>query len=306
MNILLLSAILCLMPVDDGVVGRIDGEPLAVDEYAAWLVERLGFAHIHDYVRERMLLLAGEREDALPTEAEVDAAWQAERQTVINNVHHGSEADWRASLLSRGTNLAMHTVRRRAQLRAEMVLETLAQRARSFTEEQIKQRYTDIYGALGERLTLRVLKFDMWAGALTGDDERPDPEVLRARALERAEAAHAAWKRGEPFEALLAESDDPNSEFVVAGEIDVYRKLLLGSEVHTAVGQLDEVGQISPPVRVWDGYFIVQLIGRETASFEEARAEMLRILTETPPSAEEMGAVEIRLREDYAPEVELR
>lgn len=312
MNILLLSALLCLSPgaaIDEGdehVVGRVAGEPVTADEYGAWLVERLGFAHAYDFLRERMLLAAGEAEDALPTDEQVEAVWQAERRTVINNVHHGSESDWRTALFTRGTSEGRHAARRRAQIRAELVLENLAQRAREFTEEQIQQRYKDIYGALGERLSLRVLKYDMWARAHTADDERPDPEALRDVALERAEAAHAAWKAGAEFEALLAEADDPNSEFVVDGEIGVYRKLLLGSEVHDAVTQLDDVGEISPPVRVWDGYFVVQLIGRETATFEEARNEMIRVLKDTPPSAEELGAVELRLQEEYAPEIEIR
>ncbi|GJM20104.1 MAG: hypothetical protein DHS20C15_00190 [Planctomycetota bacterium] len=306
MNILLLSAVLCLMPADDEVIGRIDGQDFGAEKFGAWLVDRIGLTHVHDYLREEMFLLAGEREDALPTDEEVEAAWQAERATVINNVHHGSAQDWVASLRERGTTPAREAERRRAGLRADLVLLELTQRSRQFTEEDLRQRYRDIYGSLNERISLRVLKFDMWAKAQTGDGELPDQVKLRADALERAEAASAAWKAGADFEQLVKQADDPASDFVHAGELEVYRKLLLGQQVENAVRQLDDVGEVSLPIEVWDGYFVIQLVNRTTASFEEARDEMETLLRESPPTAEELGVTELALRERFGPEVTLR
>lgn len=304
-----LLGVLCLAPFaladDDAVVARVNGADISADVYSRWLMERHGHVYLKDFLREQVILQAAGEAGVLPTDAQAEAAWESERQTIIDNVHHGDEKNWISSLDDQGLDPTPFGKRRTAAWRSTLALRALAQLERSFTEEELRDRYKSVYGELGERLTLQVLRYDMWADA-DPENDRPDLASLRKSAERRAEAATASWRAGTAFGDLLEDSDDPGSEFVVHGVVSPYRKLLLGPEVEETVPQLDDLGQISDPIEVWDGYVVIRLVERVERSFDQARDEIEGLLRAAPVDSSETGNIEERLMNAAEPERLLR
>ena len=71
-----------------------------------------------------------------------------------------------------------------------------------------------------------------------------------------------------------------------------YRRNVLGPEVERAVNSLDNKGDLSSLIEVWNGYYIVRLEGRTSVTIDEVRDELRAELETAPPTSAEMGKVE--------------
>jgi len=277
---------------DDLPVARIGDRTLTRGEFEDWLFATEGRTLVRDFAADQLVLQEAGRRGLLPSDERLEAVHDDEVSRIIQHVYAGDEKKYLADLKGRGYTPETWRVERRFTLCIDEATRALALANRVVTEEQLRQRFHDIYGEGGENRSVEVLFFSAFHGASPGGEAK-DRESRRADAHARAAAARARLAAGEAFETLRADSDRVASDFVVDGRVRSYRRNLLGDDVDRALEQLDRPGDISPPVDVWDGAYIVRLASRETVTFEGARAELEKELQQEEPTSAELGAVRI-------------
>lgn len=304
--IALLCACLALLPAlpDDEVVARAGDVSFGREAYAEWLLETFGHVHLEDYVLEHVIVIEAEARGLRPTEDELEAAFQEERQDLIDDFFSGDEARYIEDKAMRGIDLERHESRRRRTLLSELCLTRMAQAERVIDEAQLEKRYEVMFGDLGERTEVEVLFFSMYHGLRPGD--RPDMTQADRDARARAEEARQAWLDGASLDELRPGSDPIASEFVDEGRIAQWRRKLLGNETEQAVNSLDSPGQIAPVVKVWDGYYVLRLVRREPVTYEGVRDELEALERAAEPTTEQLSQTRAGIKERYPAEYFLR
>jgi len=308
MNAWLFMTLLCLCPhpaPEDDIIARAGPIEVRQPEFAAWLVDRVGYSHAEEFLMERLLVLAAEEQGLAPSAAEVEAAFQAERNQRIIDTFRGDEKAYMDHLISQGQSPEAHDARRRSQLEPEMCLDRMARKLRVFTDDMLRDRYKAIYGDLGESVAVEVLFFSLYHG-VDPANPRGDVNAQSERAKDRATQAAADLRAGRLLPELLPGSDPITNAFVVDGFISQWHKNLLGAESELALASLDSAGEVSPPVRVWDGYLVLRLVKREEINFEQAREELVELMRQDKPGADELGTARTAVRERYNVEILLR
>lgn len=292
---------------------QVDDEPVAATpdgtlnraDFGLWLVDRAGVDNVYDYVVEILAEREATARGLMPTDEEIDRAFDTEYDLIVQEYYHGDPATYERDIGLRNQDPEKHAGRRRKELRAELIISALAKADREVTDEQIARRFKDLYGPLAERTSLDVLFFNMYGEMTPG--ERPNMGALKDAALVRAQAAVAALRNGESFASLQADTDPVNSDFITKeGRILTYSRRLLGKEVETAVASLDEPGDVTPPISVFDGYYVVQLAGRLPVDLDETREDVIRDIHESPANSGEIAVTRQRLLEMDGVEILLR
>lgn len=304
MNTWLLATLICLAPADD-LVGRAQGVEFPKGEFALWLVDRVGFASVEEYMLETLIIRAAEEQGVRPSAEQLDAAFRTERTKVINDTYRGNEQAYRNDLISRGRDPDSHDFRRRSELEPELCLDGLARASRVITDDLLRARYKVMYGDLGEITSVDVLFYSLYHG-IGPEDARPDLNANAIEAKARAEKGAAGLRAGRPLSELIADSDPIANKFVLHNQVQQWRKNLLGDETEMALASLDDAGDVSPPIRVWDGYYVMRLTARSTVDFEAARENLVRVVRQEAPTSEEIGKARITVKERYKLEVYLR
>ena len=107
--------------------------------------------------------------------------------------------------------------------------------------------------------------------------------------------------------ALLSESDPVNSDYVdEQGRVETYAKKLLGKEVDTALRNMDILGEVSSPISVFDGYYVVRLANRVPVEKDEVRSEIISLIQSSPANSTELLNVRQRLLDQDGAAVLLR
>lgn len=310
MNAWLFVTLLCLCPspvpaLGDDIIARAGPLEVSEHEFAAWLIQRVGYSHAEEYMMERLIVLAAQEQGLAPDAAELEAAFQAERTQRINDTFRGDEAAYIDDLIGRGQSPEAHDARRRSQLEPELCLDRMARKMRVFTEDTLRARYKAIFGELGESVSVDVLFYSLYHG-VGPDSPRGDVNAQAERAKEAAIKGAAGLRAGRPLAELLPATDPITNEFVVDGFISQWHKNLLGVESELALASLDSAGEVSPPVRVWDGYLVLRLVQREQVTFEQARGQLMELMHQDQPDAEELGNARTAVRDRYELEILLR
>lgn len=301
---LLLTALLA--PLDDDTpVARVGDTVFTEADIGYWMVERFAHTHADMFVLEQMILMDAAQQGLTPTQEQLEAKQKAEEQEQIQRYFRGDREAWLAGQERRGIDVEAAAKRRLGELRVELAITALALQDRQITEEHLLDAYERRFGDLPERIAVEVLYFGYYVN-LPEDGARPSLSELDRRTLERAQAAHRALVAGAEFQTLRATSDPVDSAFVKDGTIQTWRRNLLGNEVDDALNSLDEPGEVAPLVKVWDGYWIVRLLSRESVSFESLREELLTEALEGDVTSEELNQVRERLRMQYAPRILIR
>jgi hypothetical protein len=149
-------------------------------------------------------------------------------------------------------------------------------------------------------VTVEALHFSAYRGMQPGS--RPDIAALKRAARERAEAARARWVAGTPVGELLEGADEPGFSFIEAGVIQEYRPRSLPKEVDRAIASLDQPGDVSPLIEVFDGAWLVRLRQRESVREDDVREALLAELRDAPIDSGEIAAKTNELMARYAPE----
>ena len=303
--LLLAALFLPHVVTDDDPVATATDLTLSRADLGEWLVGRLGVPHVKNFLVEQLLRREARRRGMFPEEAVVAETWEAERLRVIEMLHHGKEDRYLRDLEGRGYTLETWAARRSDEIISELCVIRLAQADRIITDEALRDRFRAVYGDAGEHTTIDVLFFSAYRNVVAGE-ARPDIAELKRAARERAEAAAEAWRSGADMDSLRADSDTIQSDFVKDGRVTAYRRDLLGTGVDRAVNSLDRAGEVSLPVEVFDGSYVIRLVERREVSFESVKDELTAMLAAELPSSGERNAVRTALFERDQGEVLLR
>jgi hypothetical protein len=275
------------------------------EEFGQWLVDRVGVYHATDYLVEILAKQEATERNLLPTDEETARAFDIEYQMILDEFYKGDQERYARDIELRDQNPSNHAARRLQELRGELILGALAQADRDISDEQIAKYYTLRFGPLSERTTLDVLFFGMYANSESSTGKKPDE--LRQVALARAQSAAESLRNGEPMSALLSESDPVNSDYVdEQGRVETYAKKLLGKEVDTALRNMDILGEVSSPISVFDGYYVVRLANRAPVEKDEVRSEIISLIQSSPANSTELLNVRQRLLDQDGAAVLLR
>ncbi len=307
MKLAAILPLLLLLPMsgDEPVVAHAKGQDFTRAQYGEWLVQRVGVQYLTDYLFAELVVRMAAERGLAPTEAELEAAYEEEYQRTIDNGKSGDLNSYTADLALRGYSLETWKQKRFTELRSELSQFRLALADRQITDEWLASRYKDLFGALGERVNVEVYYFGAYRG-LDPTNPNPDVTALKAAAHERAVAAIAQLKSGVDRATVMGTTDPVSSTFVTDGIITGYRRQMLGTEVERAVASLDEPGDTSLPVDVFDGTYVLRLVVREPVRMQDVRDELVAAIMSEAVSGSELAAVRASVFDEYAVEPILR
>lgn len=308
---LLMTSSLSMVPLgaqqagDNEVVVSTGTETRNREEFGGWLIDRAGVQHVTDYLVEVLAEQEAIERNLLPTDEEIARAFEIEYQMILDEFYKGDQERYARDIELRDQDPSNHAARRLQVLRGELTLAALAQADRDISNEQIAKYYELRFGPLSERTTLDVLYFGMYDDS--GSSSGKKPAELRQAALERAKSAADSLRNGKPLSALRNESDPVDSEYVnEQGRVETYTKKLLGKEVEVALRSIDLPGEVSSPISVFDGYYVVRLVNRVPVEKDEVRAEIASIIQAAPANSTELLNARQRLLEQDGVAVLLR
>jgi len=296
-------------PPPPGVIARVDGVDLPLDEFRDWVVAAHGWRHVDDYVDLALLRHEATRLGlALPTAADLDAAFEQDWQDQILMRHAGDETKWRDELTVAGLDRDGYRDRRAGTLELEVVAKRILQKT-PMTADQRRELWEKEFSKEGEQVHVRVAFFSTLGEVHPGEQISPaELAGFTARAKERADAFLAA-ARAEParFAELVKSGSDrctlprfdsyPIDVRARGGTIERLRSDHFGGALLQAIvdGGAKE-GDFVGPVTTSLGLFVVQVVARTPRPFEGAEAELDRIWNERSPSAGEIYHLRQKLR----------
>jgi hypothetical protein len=291
---------------DAAPVARVNGEDLPLDDFRDWLVRTHGWRHVDDYVDLALLKQEARRAGiALPTAAELEAAFTEDWNASILLRHRGDESKFLKELADVGIDRQGWRDRRFGTIEQELLAKRILQ-ARPMTEAQVKELYAVEFGADGTRTHVRVAFFDKLKSVRPGQQVEPElAEKLDAESKAAADAFLQAVRadRGR-FASLVASTDLVTINRFDSFPIDLRSQ---GGDIprlhHDAFGgSLEEAlkdaksGDLVGPVRTAAGCYVVEVIERSPAPFEKVQDELKEIWRTRAPSGGEVVWLKQELR----------
>ena len=294
-----------------GVVGRVNGRDITVDEYAAYLLASIGKSRLDEYV-DRLLLDAEAKSLGMTvTPEEVEASVDERLDRTIKGLYKGNKEAYAANLERRRSSVEEEKARLRQERYYDLLREKVILKTREVGEEDIRREFERVHGDGGLRYTLRHILVSTRPGpsrpeeapagdAAAGADAvkaAPEPVRTKAEARERAEKVLAEIRGGLDFvQAVKQYSDDPFTK-KNDGRIPTYRKGTYGNDFHAAVETLTPESPVSGVVESQRGYHIIQLVEKIQTKLEDVRAEIEQMAKSQPPTPRERLELTSRLRQ---------
>ncbi len=288
-------------------VASVNGATLTLEEFRDWVVATHGWRHLDDFVDLALLRQESTRLGlALPTPAELDAAFDQDWQDQILLRHGGTEAGWLEELTKAGLDRRGYRDRRAGTLEIEVVAKRLLQR-QPMKPEQYRELWEREFGKNGERVHVRVAFFSKLRSVRPG--QRVDQAMsakLEAEARDRADRFLAAVRADRAsFGRLVASECDlftvprfdtlPVDVRALGGEVERLRSDHFGGAVRGGLGEA-KAGELVGPLSAPAGLYVVEVVKREAVPFESATAELESIWATRAPSASEVFHLRQELR----------
>jgi hypothetical protein len=292
-----------------GVIARVDGVDLPLADFRDWVVAAHGWRHVDDYVDLALLRKEATRLGlALPTAADLDAAFEQDWQDQILMRHSGDEAKWQDELAKSGLDRDGYRDRRAGTLELEVVAKRILQKT-PMTAEQRRELWEKEFNQEGVQTHVRVAFFSTLGEVHPGERvSAAEMAGFTARAKERADAFLAAVRAAPArFAELVTSGSDrctiprydsyPIDVRAHGGTIERLRSDHFGGALLQAIvdGSVKD-GDCVGPVTTSLGLVVAQVVARTPRPFEGAEAELDRIWSERPPSAGEIYHLRQKLR----------
>lgn len=275
-----------------GVVARVNGRDVTLDEYVNYLLASLGRSRLDEYVNRLLVEEKAKASGVALEPAEVEAAVQETIERTIKSQYRGDRDVYAEALRRRHRSLEEEVARLRQELYYDMLLERWIVRSRKVSEADVARRFEEVYGEGGVQYVLRhvlvstrprAVSEEGHGGAEAAGFARRTPKEAR----ERAEEARREVLRGVPFSEVVRKySDDPYTRRA-EGRIPRYRAKMFGESFHAAVERLTPENRVSEVVESPRGYHVIELVEKRTTKLEDVRAEIESWLKTAPPSARE-------------------
>jgi parvulin-like peptidyl-prolyl isomerase len=288
-----LPGMLAPPPVDsedpDPIALKVNGEPITRRQFANWLLRARGEASWQQFAN---LWLVEKRARALGltyTQAEVDARVQEDFDDILAQGYKGERGVLRAYLAATRMDESLYMAQIEQRARAKVLAEKVILAERKVTEEDVRARFKQLYGADGRRVRARVILLEI---------PRPDlplglsKEEVDARVAAGLEARRADAQRlreralaGEDFTTLARqESNEPLSR-ERGGELEGgFQADAWPASVSSAVLALPR-GAISEPLLAGRYWALFEVLETQTVRFEDESERLAEELRTRRPSA---------------------
>ncbi len=274
-----------------GIVARVNGRDVSVEEYAGYLFATLGKSKLDDYIDRLLVEEEAQRLDLTVAPEAVEAALEQRIERTVKSFYEGERQQFLDKLISRRTTLDEYKDRWRQRMYFDMLQEELVIRTREVTPEALQKEFTRSYGEGGIQLVLRHILVSKRLRTSEG------PVRSDSEAKARATQILLELEGGLDFAQAVKQYSDDTFTKANEGRIVHYRKGFYGDEFDQAVTALTADRKRSGVVASPRGYHIVELIERRVTRFEDVRVELEAFFKSMPPTVEEKHALTARLRE---------
>src|SRR5688572_2391806 len=266
-----------------GVVARVNGRDITVDEYAGYLLASMGKSRLDEYV-DRLLLDAEAKSIGITvTQEEVEASVEERLDRTIKGLYKGNKEAYAANLERRRSSVEEERARLRQDRYYDLLREKVILKTREVGDEDIRREFERVHGEGGVRYTLRHILISTRPGpsrpeeAAPGDDAAkaaPEPARTKAEARERAEKVLGEIRGGLDFVQAVKQYSDDQFTKKNDGRIPTYRKGAYGNDFHAAVEGLSPQSPVSAIVEAkgGHGYHIIQLVEKIETKLDDVRA----------------------------------
>jgi parvulin-like peptidyl-prolyl isomerase len=289
-----------------GVIARVNGRDITVDEYAGYLLASIGKSRLDEYVDRLLLDAEAKSLGVAVTPEEVEASVEERVDRTIKGLYKGNKEAYASNLERRRSSVEEEKARLRQERYYEILREKVILKTREVGEEDIRREFERVHGEGGVRYTLRhILVSTRPASArpedgAAGDDASktaPEPPRTKAESRERAEKVLAEIRGGLDFVQAVKQYSDDHFTKKNDGRIPTYRKGAFGNDFHAAVESLTPESPVSGVVESPRGFHIIQLVEKIQTKLEDVRGEIEKIAKTQPPSPRERLGLTSRLRD---------
>ena len=280
------------VPLPPGVLARVDGEEITVDQYRDFLYREFHLDRFLNLV-DRILIekKAGEL-GVVVTDEEIRDAADRDIQSGIERVHKGDRASYEASLARRLRTIDSHRAVLMWRHRTKALVDRCVMKLRKITEQDVRAKFLEVYGPGGVHVQVRHLLLRKKRTAAGNPGSGRDLMAEAQAIMDELEK-----DPGRFVELVKAHSEDPMTRRN-DGFVPNYRSTLFGAAFHEVLTGLQAEGEIGGPVESDYGVHIMQLVKRTVTRFEEVSDEIRAELKRRRPTPKEKGLLFKRLRTD--------
>jgi hypothetical protein len=276
------------------VLAKVGGEDATLEEYRQWLLDLQGPSLISDWLDQKALAKVARDRGCAVSEAEVDAAFETEWNTIVKLRFDGDESRFLDELAQSGYDRATFARSRAIAIRGELTLDRLCSAARDVSPEALASRFAQVYGDPPERLTVRVIQL---VRLRFREQDRSEPgKPLDPAALDRAaravgEELLGRLAAGEDFQTLAREHSHDMQSAPAGGLVEHLDGERFGQDVAAAARLLTPQEPRTGLIQDVTGYVIVELVSRLPVTFDEVRSELEAQIRAEPISGAERAAM---------------
>lgn len=279
-----------------GVLARVNGREVTVQDYTAYLFATLGRSKLNEFLDRLLTEEEAKRLGVIPTPEEVEERVEARVESAIRALHQGSVDRFQETLAKRGLTMEEHKQKLRQENAYSILEEKCILKDRKVTEQDLRQRFEQTYGEGGVQYEIRHILVSTRPRPQNPGEPRP-PAMSEQDARLKAEALSKELQGGADFVQLVRSSSDDELTRRNDGRIAQYRKGYRGQEFHDAVAKLTEENRLSGVVRSPQGFHLIQLIEKKLTRFEDRKDEIQKVLVSQPPTPQERATFIKALRE---------
>jgi parvulin-like peptidyl-prolyl isomerase len=285
----------------------VDGTPIGVPEYDAWLLREYGAGeapgHAVQIALEHEAARLGLPVDDLMLRLRLDREIDAR----IAAAHGGVKARWLEELAVSGLSENGFRIRRSLELRGDMLAESIALATRKLTKELVQREFERRYGKSTRFLRVQILRVDLKfppapPGA-TGEQVLAERQRIVEQTKARMNLYRQQVKNGESFAEIAKANSDDAATREKGGVMDEPLRLEEWPEnVVLAISFLG-AGELSPVMRVDSSFVLMRALESRMIDLESEKEALLAYLRDAPPDAQEVSAVRERAGGNLSPEL---
>lgn len=262
------------------------------DEFAAWLLAWRGEYLAVDYALALRIERAAEKANVRISDAEVEAALDAEIEERVQGAFGGRRADWILELAQVGRSEAGYRAARRAQIRDELRVLALAGEQRVHDPAALARAFELKYGRGGRRAELDVVRFGVVVSSAENaslDERSRLEELARRAAYESASKVAEQARGGADFADLARRFSDDEASRERGGRIEgFFEPRFWPDPALDALAALRE-GAISDPIFARGAWWVLRARRVVQTAVEDVRPELEEFLRRSRPTTDEVA-----------------
>lgn len=274
---------------------RINGEPVAREEFARWLARSRGEHYVRDFAEHVLVERRARALGLAVDETEIGARMDEFQQHMISQSYKGSREAWLAYMRSTGRDEAGWRREWHRRMRIEVLCEKILKAERVVTDDDVRERWRGDYGAQGRWIEARLILVPLTLPSLNPGQSREELErqivVARTTTLAQAQAVRQRLVAGEDFGALARALSGDVESAPRGGQLDGrFRPDQWPEAVVEVVARLAP-GELSPVLETERGFALFEVTSSRLVPFEEVAGELRRELENERPAQGDLAGL---------------